>query len=91
MGTRIKNVHLLNEENSVRRDVYIEGTRIMSFSIQALAAQYLAKHGREGLAMLNTIPEYIDQEVAERKLKFLGVKIDHLTPEQKKYIASWNE
>jgi 5-methylthioadenosine/S-adenosylhomocysteine deaminase len=29
MGTRIKNVHLLNEENSVRRDVYIEGTRIM--------------------------------------------------------------
>jgi len=63
----------------------------MSFSIQALTAQYLAKHGREGLAMLNAIPEYIDQEVAERKLKFLGVKIDYLTPEQKKYIASWNE
>jgi adenosylhomocysteinase len=62
----------------------------MSFSIQALAAQYLVKHGRDGLEMLNSVPAEIDREVAGRKLKFLGVKIDRLTAEQKKYISSWS-
>ena len=62
----------------------------MSFAIQALCAQYLAQHKGEGLPMLNYVPDEIDREVAERKLKFLGVEIDHLTKAQKKYIDSWN-
>ncbi len=62
----------------------------MSFAIQALCAQYLAQHRDEKLPMLNYVPEAIDREVAERKLKFLGVSIDHLTETQQKYIDSWN-
>ena len=62
----------------------------MSFSIQALCAQYLAQHRGEELPMLNYVPEEIDREVAERKLSFLGVTIDHLTKAQQKYLDSWN-
>ncbi len=62
----------------------------MSFSIQALCAQYLAEHRGRDLPMLNEVPEQIDREVAERKLRFLGVSIDHLTKEQQEYIDSWN-
>ena len=62
----------------------------MSFSIQALCAQYLAQHRGEELPMLNYVPEDIDREVAERKLRFLGVSIDHLTKAQQKYLDSWN-
>ena len=61
----------------------------MSFSIQALCAQYLAQHRGTELPMLNYVPEYIDREVAERKLRFLGVSIDHLTKAQQKYLDSW--
>ena len=61
----------------------------MSFSIQALCMQYLAQHRNEALPMLNHVPEEIDREVAERKLRFLGVSIDHLTQEQQKYLDSW--
>ena len=62
----------------------------MSFAIQALCAQYLAQHKGEDLPMLNYVPEEIDREVAERKLKDLGISIDHLTKAQKKYIDSWD-
>ena len=62
----------------------------MSFSIQALCAQYLAQHKDEELPKLNGVPEEIDREVAERKLRFLGIAIDHLTKAQQKYIDSWN-
>ncbi len=36
-----------------------------------------------------TGPENIDKEIARLKLDAIGVKIDRLTPEQKKYLASW--
>ena len=35
------------------------------------------------------IPDDIDENIAALKLKSLGIKIDTLTPEQKKYLASW--
>ena len=62
----------------------------MSFSIQALCMQYLAMHRNDNLPMLNYVPDEIDREVAERKLRFLGVSIDHLTKAQQKDIDSWN-
>ena len=65
----------------------------MSFSIQALCAEYLASHREEiraGGERLIYVPAEIDREVAERKLAFLGVSIDHLTDVQKAYIDSWN-
>ncbi|MDO4619197.1 MAG: adenosylhomocysteinase [Lachnospiraceae bacterium] len=62
----------------------------MSFAVQALAAQYLAKHKGEKLPMINRVPEEIDREIAERKLRFLGVDIDRLTEEQDRYLHSFN-
>ena len=56
----------------------------MSFAIQALSARYLVQS--KPSALLNNVPREIDQEVALRKLSHWGVKIDTLTPEQKKYI-----
>jgi adenosylhomocysteinase len=36
------------------------------------------------------VPEDIDKEIARLKLKAMGVEIDVLTPEQEKYLASWD-
>ena len=38
-----------------------------------------------------TVPEEIDRTVARLKLQAMGVEIDVLTPEQKRYLASWEE
>ncbi|MDO8963201.1 MAG: adenosylhomocysteinase, partial [Coriobacteriia bacterium] len=37
------------------------------------------------------VPAEIDANIAKLKLATMGVKIDVLTPEQEKYLASWNE
>ena len=58
----------------------------MSFAIQALSARYLVEHKGRLSARLNNVPREIDQEIAFRKLADWGVRIDALTPEQKKYI-----
>jgi adenosylhomocysteinase len=60
----------------------------MSFSIQALCARYLAEKG--ATKKLNLIPDEIDREVAQRKLKFAGYRIDSLTEGQREYLNSWN-
>lgn len=61
----------------------------MSFANQALACEYLCKQtGRLGNKVYK-VPENIDKEIARLKLKSLGVRIDTLTQEQKKYLASW--
>ncbi len=62
----------------------------MSFSLQALAAEWLAKN-RNLEPRVYKIPEEIDNRVSELKLKTLGVKIDKLSQEQKKYLESWQE
>jgi adenosylhomocysteinase len=61
----------------------------MSFANQALSAEYLVKHGSRLENKVYAVPEKIDSEIARLKLKSLGVTIDHLTPEQRKYLASW--
>jgi len=64
----------------------------MSFSIQALSAAYLAqnKGTPTGKSKLSDVPEAIDFEVAQRKLRFWGLCIDELTPEQSAYINSYD-
>jgi adenosylhomocysteinase len=37
------------------------------------------------------VPADIDNEIARLKLEAMGVKIDTLTPEQVKYLGSWEE
>ena len=61
----------------------------MSFAIQALSAAYLAKNRDKLTSMINTVPEEIDSDVAQRKLKFWGIEIDKLTDEQERYLNSW--
>jgi adenosylhomocysteinase len=63
----------------------------MSFANQALVVEYLAKHGRSLEANVYTVPTDIDQTVARLKLEAMNVRIDELTPEQKKYLQSWEE
>ncbi|MDD4989143.1 MAG: adenosylhomocysteinase [Candidatus Pacebacteria bacterium] len=67
----------------------------MSFANQALGAEYMVKNGKklakEHQPAVYTIPEEIDKEIARLKLKSLGVSIDTLTSEQKKYLESWEE
>jgi adenosylhomocysteinase len=63
----------------------------MSFANQALAAEFMARHHEELERVVLSVPEAIDRGVAKLKLQTLQVGIDRLTPEQKKYLASWNE
>lgn len=63
----------------------------MSFANQALAAAYLAKQHRELEKKVYPVPEAIDEEVARLKLAAFGIKIDVLTAQQEKYMASWSE
>ena len=62
----------------------------MSFSIQALCAEYIVKNSKSLEPSVIDVPEEIDRKVALRKLNSWGTQIDTLTPEQEKYINSWN-
>jgi adenosylhomocysteinase len=65
----------------------------MSFANQALAAEMLARSGKgEKLAIgVHTVPLDLDREVARLKLASMGVSLEVLTPEQEKYLDSWQE
>lgn len=60
----------------------------MSFSVQALAAEWVAKHAGRLEKKLYDIPAEIDDQIAWAKLAALGLSIDKLTPEQEAYIRS---
>lgn len=59
----------------------------MSFAIQALSAKYLVENKDKIKEKLIKVPEEIDREVAERKLAFLGKKLDVLSREQEEYLS----
>ena len=61
----------------------------MSFSDQALTAEYLVKEAKNLKAGVHMVPEYIDKEVASLKLISMGGRIDVLTPAQDMYLNSW--
>lgn len=63
----------------------------MSFANQALAAEFLIKNKGKLKAKVYVLPEKIDQSIASLKLKAMGVSIDKLTKEQKKYLSTWQE
>ena len=62
----------------------------MSFSDQALTAEYLLKAAATLGAGLHEVPTEIDKEVARLKLESMGSTIDQLTPAQVKYLSSWD-
>ena len=62
----------------------------MSFANQALVVEWLAKQERGSLsAAVYPVPQDIDDEVARLKLRAMGIDIDELTPEQARYLSSW--
>ncbi len=61
----------------------------MSFANQALGAEYMARNASKLEKKVYPVPVEIDQDIARLKLHAMGVNIDTLTPEQVKYLASW--
>jgi adenosylhomocysteinase len=60
----------------------------MSFANQALCSEYIAKSTKLETKVY-TVPKEIDEKIAELKLKSMGITIDELTEEQKKYLSTW--
>jgi len=63
----------------------------MSFATQALCAEWAAKKGRRLEPIVHGVPRAIEQKVATLKLASMGLSIDKLTAEQKRYLASYEE
>jgi adenosylhomocysteinase len=61
----------------------------MSFADQSLSAEYIVKQGKNLKPQVYDVPEEIDRQVARLKLAAEGIEIDVLTPEQAKYLSSW--
>jgi len=63
----------------------------MSFANQALALEYLVQNAEQLEKRVYTIPEEIDRQIAKLKLEAMGIRIDALSEEQERYLASWEE
>lgn len=85
-----KRVYLIGEgrlANLVAAEGHPSEVMDMSFANQALAAEYLAKNK---LAIgVYKLPDHLDEEVARLKLASMGIRLDELTEEQRRYISSW--
>ena len=87
-----RHIHLLAEGrlvNLAAAEGHPSAVMDMSFANQALCAEYMLHHADELERTVYTVPEEIDQEIARLKLQAMGVEIDVLTPEQEKYLTSW--
>jgi adenosylhomocysteinase len=87
-----KRIYLLAEGrliNLAAADGHPPAVMDMSFANQALAAEYIVNNYKKMKNEVYGVPEYIDKNIAKMKLDTMGVKIDRLTPEQKKYLDSW--
>ncbi|MBC7233269.1 MAG: adenosylhomocysteinase [Chloroflexi bacterium] len=63
----------------------------MSFANQALSIEYLVENAATLERRVYSVPEDIDREVARLKLHAMGMTVDTLTPEQRRYLESWEE
>ena len=61
----------------------------MSFANQALSVEHLVLQEKRLTPDVYTVPREIDDEIARLKLAAMGVRIDELTEEQRKYLSSW--
>ena len=61
----------------------------MSFATQALASEWVAKRKEPLPVKVHDVPRDIDEWIAELKLRSMDIAIDTLTPEQRKYLKSW--
>ncbi len=61
----------------------------MSFATQALASEWAAKNRKNLKPEVYDVPSAVEDWVAKLKLASMGIRIDQLTPDQKKYLSSW--
>jgi len=61
----------------------------MSFANQALCAEYMSRNYKKFEKKVYSVPAKIDADISRLKLKSMGIKIDSLTPAQRKYLSSW--
>ena len=87
-----RRVHLLAEGRLVNLSAaegHPASVMDMSFANQALGSEYMLVHAKELQPQVYTLPAEMDKEIARLKLQAMGVHIDTLTPEQDKYLNSW--
>lgn len=63
----------------------------MSFANQALSAEFIRINHEKLENTVYKVPDEIDRQVASLKLRSMGIQIDELTPQQIKYLSSWEE
>ncbi len=88
-----RNIYLLAEGrliNLAAAEGHPSSVMDMSFANQALSAEYLTEFSKDLERVVYSVPTEIDREIARLKLRSLGVAIDSLTEEQKKYLNSWD-
>jgi len=87
-----RKIHVLGEGrliNLAAAEGHPANVMDMSFANQALSAEYMLGNYKRLAKDVHVVPEAIDREIARLKIAASGVKIDRLTPEQKKYLSSW--
>ncbi len=87
-----KRIYLLGEGrliNLAAAEGHPSAVMDMSFANQALCSEYMVKNFKKLEKTVYSVPEDIDRKIALLKLKAMGIKIDTLTKEQKKYLESW--
>jgi len=63
----------------------------MSFATQALTAEWVSAKRTRMPAQVHKVPAEVEEQVASLKLASMGIRIDRLSPEQKRYLNSWQE
>ncbi|MBK8870019.1 MAG: adenosylhomocysteinase [Elusimicrobia bacterium] len=89
-----RRVHVLGEGrliNLTSAEGHPASVMDMSFANQALCAEFMVKNAKGLAKKVHSVPVEIDRNIARLKLAAMGVGMDTLTPEQEKYLASWQE
>ncbi len=89
-----RRLHLLGEGrlvNLAAAEGHPAAVMDMSFANQALSVEWIVANHASLERRVYPVPEEIDREVARLKLRALGVEIDTLTPEQERYLSSWEQ
>src|SRR3989338_2513100 len=89
-----KRIYLLSEGrlvNLAAAEGHPSSVMDMSFATQALAAEWLVKQKKKLAPGVYDVSDEIEETVASLKLASMGIEIDEVSAEQKKYLASWQE
>ncbi|HWR90492.1 MAG TPA: adenosylhomocysteinase [Dissulfurispiraceae bacterium] len=89
-----KRIYLLGEGrliNLAAAEGHPSAVMDMSFANQALSVEYVVRNAEKLENRVYKVPDEIDSEISRLKLDAMGIRIDALTAEQKKYLQSWQE